>query len=247
MTAIIGFTVGIIAFLVVPETFPQRILHDKAKKIRYATKNWAIHSMQDENKITIKAIVEKYLLFPLAMLIREPILLLITIYISLVYGILYLFFESFPVAFTENRGWQPGVGSLPFISLLIGTVFGAIIVCLFTKYRYKPRLEAGKITPEERLVPMFVGGLLLPIGLFWFAWTSSPHISPWPQIISIAPVGAGILIVFGQGLNYLIDCYIIYAASALAANSLCRSWFGAGFPMFATVSSPFLRGVWQTI
>jgi hypothetical protein len=32
--------------------------------------------------------------------------------------------------------------------------------------------------------------------------------------------------------NYLIDAYLIYAASVLAANSVIRSLLGAAFPMF---------------
>jgi hypothetical protein len=35
-------------------------------------------------------------------------------------------------------------------------------------------------------------------------------------------------------MNYLIDAYTIYAASVLAANSIIRSCFGAGFPLFTT-------------
>lgn len=33
---------------------------------------------------------------------------------------------------------------------------------------------------------------------------------------------------------YLVDSYLIYAASVLAANSVLRSLFGAAFPLFTT-------------
>jgi hypothetical protein len=36
--------------------------------------------------------------------------------------------------------------------------------------------------------------------------------------------------------NYLVDAYLIYAASVLAANSVVRSLFGAAFPLF----TPFM-------
>lgn len=39
-------------------------------------------------------------------------------------------------------------------------------------------------------------------------------------------------------MNYLIDSYVIYAASALAANSVLRSLFGAAFPLFTTCKLP---------
>ena len=103
ITAILAFAVGAIAVFVVPETFAPRILHNKAQKIRYETKNWAIHSSQDEQKITMQTIVEKYLFRPFKMMLLEPILVLITICLSLLYGILYIFLESFPIAFQITR------------------------------------------------------------------------------------------------------------------------------------------------
>lgn len=35
-------------------------------------------------------------------------------------------------------------------------------------------------------------------------------------------------------MNYLIDSYVIYAASVLAASAVIRSLFGAAFPLFTT-------------
>lgn len=40
--------------------------------------------------------------------------------------------------------------------------------------------------------------------------------------------------IFLQALNYLIDAYLMVAASAISANTFLRSFFGAGFPLFAT-------------
>ena len=174
LTAILAFALGITSFFIVPETFAQRLLHDKAQRIRFETKNWAVHSKQDEQRLTVGNIAEKYLLRPATMLVLEPILVLITVYMSLIYGILYLFFEAFPIAFQEERGWSPGVGSLPFLALLLGVLLGAGIISYFTKYRFARRLrEEGKVVPEERLVPMFVGGVLVSEDFPFFACVST--------------------------------------------------------------------------
>ena len=93
---------------------------------------------------------------------------------SLVYGIIYLEFEAYPIAFVEVRGWNLGVGALPFIALIVGVFFGAAMIMYSTLTTYKRSfLKYGKPVPEDRLPPMIVGAMLLPIGLFWFAWTSS--------------------------------------------------------------------------
>jgi DHA1 family multidrug resistance protein-like MFS transporter len=81
---------------------------------------------------------------------------------------------------------------------------------------------------------MIIGGFLFPAGMFWFAWTSSPNITWVPQVVSGVFIGAGVLMIFLQGLNYIIDVYTMYANSAIAGNTFLRSGFGAGFPLFAT-------------
>jgi MFS transporter, DHA1 family, multidrug resistance protein len=118
---------------------------------------------------------------------------------------IYLFFEAFPIVFIEERGWNMGVGSLPFLALTIGVLIGVAVVGVFTKTRFaKVMAKTGKVVPEERLVPMILGSIILPGALFWFGWTD--HVSnPWAQIVSLVPVGAGLMLIFLQGLAYV--CY----------------------------------------
>lgn len=77
---IMGALFGIIALLVVPETFAPVILQRRAKKIRYETRNWAIHSKKDEEQVNLKEIVVKYIARPFHMLLTEPILTAVTLY-----------------------------------------------------------------------------------------------------------------------------------------------------------------------
>ena len=39
--------------------------------------------------------------------------------------------------------------------------------------------------------------------------------------------------IFLQSINYIVDAYLMFAASALAGNTFLRSLAGAGFPLFA--------------
>ncbi|KAF2144207.1 uncharacterized protein K452DRAFT_223480 [Aplosporella prunicola CBS 121167] len=247
ITAILGFGIGAIGFLFIPETFAPVLLQRRARKLRFETGNWALHSKKDETPVDMRSIVRKYLLRPFIMIFLEPILLLITLYMSVVYGVLYLFFEAYPIAFQEQRGWNEGVGALPFISITIGVVIGALIITYTSKTRFKRKMEKhGKVIPEERLIPMIIGGFLFPAGMFWFAWTSSPHITWVPQVIAGIPIGAGIMMIFLQGLNYIIDVYLMNANSAIAANTFLRSWAGAGFPLFAVAMYHTLGVAWAT-
>jgi hypothetical protein len=108
----------------------------RAKRLRYETKNWALHAKADENQITLYTIRHIYLMRPWVMIVQEPILACLTAYMSYLYGTLYLLFEAvsrfrahtlllpkliggqYPISFREERGWSLGVSSLPYISFM---------------------------------------------------------------------------------------------------------------------------------
>lgn len=122
-----------------------------------------------------------------------------------------------------------------YIGLIIGVLLGCGIVIFFEpRYNRKLKENHGIPVPEQRLIPMMVGAVLFPIGLFWFAWTGNYSSINWaaPAASGIL-TGAGIMTIFLQALNYLIDAYLMVAASSIAANTFLRSLFGAGFPLFA--------------
>jgi hypothetical protein len=54
-----------------------------------------------------------------------------------------------------------------------------------------------------------------------------------------------VIFVYSGSFTFLVDCYPLYAASALAANSFARSSFAAAFPLFgvqmyeSTLHCPF--------
>jgi DHA1 family multidrug resistance protein-like MFS transporter len=168
--------------------------------------------------------------------------------LAFVYGILYLIFFAYPYSFQLVRGWETGTSSLPFIAVFIGIFLSSVLMAVDSKTRFQKLLvkSGGAPIPEARLPPMIIGSILLPIGLFWFAWTSNKNISWVPQVISGIFIGAGILAVFLPGLIYMVDCYLLNANSALSANTFARSLFAAAFPLFATYMYENLGVAWAT-
>lgn len=59
-------------------------------------------------------------------------------------------------------------------------------------------------------------------------------------------MGAGILLILVNGLNYLVDVYKHNSNSAIAANTFIRCSFGAAFPMFAGVFYERVGTEWAT-
>ena len=174
-------------------------------------------------------------------------LIILTIYMSLVYGILYLTFEAYPISFELDRGWSPGLASLPFISLFIGVVIACISIGVFSKTWYAKRLIRTKtLNPEDRLPTMIAGSIILPIGLLWFAWTSHASTIWVPQVIAGIFIGLGIILIFMSGVVYMVDVYLLNANSAIAINTFLRSLVAAGFPLFATYMYEGLGVDWAT-
>ena len=112
----------------------------------------------------------------------------------------------------------------------------AVIYSIWDNKRYARLSDEHKgfAPPEARLPPTMIGGVAVPIGLFWFAWTNSPSIHWIVSILAGVPFGFGMVLIFLGMMNYLIDAYTIFAASVLAANAVLRSLFGAAFPLFTT-------------
>ncbi|KAK5999316.1 hypothetical protein QM012_005591 [Aureobasidium pullulans] len=247
LTLIIVASFGSIAVVVVPETSPAILLSRKATFLRRNLKDASYHAAHDSRNLDLHDILLRYILRPLRMLFTEPILAFMTLFMSFVYGVFYLFFFSYPIAFSGQRGWSSGIASLPFLGIIVGIVLGCGYIVWFTRTKYAVKMASnGQVVPEERLPPMFVGSVLFPLGLFWFAWTSSSTIIWVPQVLAGIPIGAGVLIIFIQGFNYIIDVYLAYANSALAANALVRSLLGAAFPLFASAMYDALGVAWAT-
>ncbi|EEQ30030.1 MFS siderochrome iron transporter 1 [Microsporum canis] len=234
LLAIFSGTVWIIGSIFLPETYPPVLLRKRAQRLSKLTgKVYASRMDIEQGKLSIGQAFQTALMRPWILLFCEPIVFLLSIYMAIVYGTLYMLFSAFPVVYQQYRGWTPGIGGLAFLGVL-GGILIAMVVNLLDSRRYAKVSQEykGFAPPEERLPVAIIGGIAIPIGLFWFAWTNGPQIHWIVSIIASAPFGFGMVLVFLSLMNYLIDAYTIYAASVLAANSVLRSLFGAAFPLF---------------
>lgn len=225
-------SVWIVGIFLVPETYGPVLLQKMAKHLSEKSGKTYISILEINNGGKgFSEVFGKALRRPWALLFREPIVLIASVYLSILYGTLYMFLGAFPIVYQQDRGWNEGIGGLAFLGLVVGMLLG-LIYCIFDNRRYR---NLGKAPPPEaRMPPGIIGAIALPIGMFAFAWTSFPAIHWSASIILAAPFGFGTVLVFLSCLNYLLDAYTIYAASVLAAGSITRAFFGAAFPLFTS-------------
>lgn len=91
----------------------------------------------------------------------------------------------------------------------------------------------GDMKPEQRLPPMIIGGLVIPIALLWYGWTVQAHVQWIAPIIATAMLGFGVAATVLPAFSYLVDAFGVHSASAIAANISLRCVAGAAFPLAA--------------
>ncbi|GMM36154.1 hypothetical protein DASC09_034790 [Saccharomycopsis crataegensis] len=227
---ILSAVVYVFVIFAVPETHHQTILKKRKEKLIKLTGDDRYLILKDLKPRTVKEVAIETVSRPL-ILLTEPIVLLITIYMSVIYGLLYMYFFAFPVVFGEGKGWNDGMVGLMFIPIAIGIVIASAaspyVNKMYNKYT-AVYIARGEIPPPElRLIPMMISCWLIPIGLFIFAWTSYTRLDWVGPAFGAIPCGCGFLLLYNSANNYMVDSYQHFAASALAAKTLVRSIHGA--------------------
>ena len=213
-TAYIPSFMGYFAFainlLFLKESYAPVVLIDKAVELRRRTKNWGIHAKQEEIEVDFRQLLIYNFSRPVRMHISEPVILAVTVYLSFIYGLLYCFLAAFPLVFQEVYHFNAGESGLTLFGIVVGLLMGGTFI-IWTASGYNKKLDAhgGVPVPEWRLPPVILGGALFAIGLFWFGWTGFTKRIHWlsPTFAGV-PVGFGLLVIFVQLFNYLIDTYL---------------------------------------
>jgi hypothetical protein len=201
----------------------------------------------------------KFLLFvtvlrPLRMLATEPIVAYFSMYTAFNFAVLFSFFTAFPIVFEGVYKFNIGEGGLTFLGIGLGCCMATGIFILMDRLTYRKKTLAARakgdfahLPPEQRLHSAMLGSFLLPIGLFWFAWTAREDVHWIVPILATVPFAIGNTLVFCSCVLYLIDTYgSLAGASAAAANGMLRYVLGAVFPLFTIQMYGRLGIAWAT-
>ncbi|GAM85035.1 hypothetical protein ANO11243_030380 [Dothideomycetidae sp. 11243] len=173
-----------------------------------------------------------HLLRPLHMLVTEPIVSFLCLYMSFQFGLLYAFVVSSPKIYSEVYNFSPTSQALTFIGLIIGVLLASLFLILLELFYYRSHaLQTPQ--PESRLHGAMVGSVCLPLGLLLFATLVRPNV-PFiiPIIAQTLTMFASLSIYIPSG-SYLLASYgATWGASASGANSFLRYALAASFPLF---------------
>jgi len=226
----------VLLLLFVPETYKPVLLKRKAQRLRKETGEERYFAPMEKSDKSIIRTIAFSCYKPFEILIYEPMALLLNTWTSLLLGILYLFFNAFPIVFRDGHGFSLQETGLTFIGMGIGIVFGTSTQFYIWGPLDQRQWEhyGGPPPPETRLYIGMAGAITVPIGLFWFAFTTYPSVHWIVPILGSIPFGCGTIWVFTSVFTFLVTTYRPVAASAMASNSFMRSAFAAVFPLFST-------------
>ena len=118
LSAITGGVCEVCYLVFFRETYRPKILQEKARQLRQRTGNNKFHSRYDNDpSIATSSIFRRALVRPSKMLIQSPIVLLFAIYVSVVYGILYILLTTITEVFESTYGFSQGAAGLSYLGL----------------------------------------------------------------------------------------------------------------------------------
>ncbi|KAK1810314.1 hypothetical protein LTR12_015335 [Friedmanniomyces endolithicus] len=201
-------------FLFMPETYGPIVLKREAQRLRKKTGDLNILAPIELEAFDLRNL--------LVVVLTRPI----------------LFFQAYPSIFGGIYGFSAGEEGLAFLPIGVGAVIASLVYMAWDSYYERSSAKSpqpGWTKKEEyiRLPLACFGGPLFVISLFWLGWTARPDIHWIVPTLSALPFGIGFLLIFMGELNYIVDAYEVFAASAMGAASCSRSLFGVILPFAA--------------
>jgi hypothetical protein len=249
LLAILGGAFELAALVFMRETHPKIILERKAAGLRASTGNPDLRSRL-AHPLPPRQVLAQVLVRPAMLLLRSPILLIISLYVAMVFGVMYLLFTTFTDVFEGQYGFSTSISGLVYLGLGVALVTSMFLFNILNGRVQAARMKADGVQrprPEYRLLLMIAFSPCVGVGLFIYGWTAYYKVHWIVPIIGTAVIGFGAFFVIVSSIPplypgrhkdkealahhhsqmpaqlYLVDVFgSEAAASALGANNLLR-------------------------
>lgn len=184
-----------VAFFGMRETYAPVLLERKAARLRKHTGNGALQSSLGGG-VNHKRTFQNAIIRPLKLLAVVPIITLMSIYVAIEYGIMYLLMSTFSIVYEGQYGFDAGTSGLSYLPLGIGMLIGVVTFGRVSdKLVLQNKSKGGEHRPEIRLAPLFSipCGLAIVAGLFIYGWTTDKKTHWIASMIGVALFGAGLM------------------------------------------------------
>lgn len=176
------------------ETYPPILLARKAARARDKTLNNVQGEIKPDRCPAPKGLVLAACVRPMKMLFFSPIVLILSIYVGLIFGILYLLFATFSTVFEGQYHFTTGTSGLAYLGLGLGELVGLVVFGVLSDKVLQARMardNQAKPKPEYRLVLMMWFAPVIPLGLFIYGWTAYYKVHWFVPMLGTFIVGFG--------------------------------------------------------
>lgn len=156
------------------ETYADLILCWKASILRKETGDMRYRAPIEVDQESLAVRLKRSVSRPFQMFYHELIIVVVSLYLTIIYIILFTFLEGYVYIFGETYGLSRGLTSVCWSGMIVGN----LLIALLVPYVYKKTVKSckennGFIAPEMRLWYTMLGGApSVPVSLFWMGWTS---------------------------------------------------------------------------
>ncbi|KAJ5585093.1 uncharacterized protein N7459_004893 [Penicillium hispanicum] len=221
---------GILLTLVVfflPETYSPVLLRWKANQIRRLTGDKRYRAPSEFHRASLSRRLTHALYRPFILFFAEPIIMIFSGYLSIIFIILYTLSAGYESIFSKKYKLNEGQTGAAFLGLVIGVLLSTPLVPLAMRLVRRDIYHArgrGQLRPdpEVNLYLALFGAPLLPISLFWMGWTSRPSIPMWCPLGASVVFAMSVLSIFVSSYQYVASAFESHPASALASLQLFR-------------------------
>ncbi|PTD06814.1 putative efflux pump kojT [Fusarium culmorum] len=230
----------VLVLLLMPETYGPLLLQWKAAHYRRITGDDRFKCEHEIADASLFGRLKVSMTRPFLML-TEPIIIAMTLYLSVLYIVLFTFLVGWPYIFEQTYGISQGLSNIIFVAMFLGTQINFLIVPVVYRKTLRAAQKGDHFKPELRLWYGMLGASpAIPISLFWLGWTNYANISIWSAIFAVVFFGYGVTGIFICTYMYIIDSYEIYSASALTFVALTRYIVAGGMTV---VGIPFYENM----
>lgn len=140
---------------------------------------------QDPSALRSRIILKQGIIRPLKLLFLSPIVFLLSIYMSFVFGLLFLLFTTITQVYIETYGWSPELCGLAYLGVGLGFLMGIIIVARTSDATIirLTKKNNNVYEPEMRLPACVFFGLMIPIAFFWYV-----YVFPFFHLLTCKPL-----------------------------------------------------------
>ncbi|CAB5381456.1 unnamed protein product [Rhizophagus irregularis] len=175
-------------------------------------------------------------------LLKYPNMLLVIVYISITYAIIYIQNTLAELSFTDIYHVSASTVGLIFLAQGTGYMIGSVIGGKWSDYvlmKAKKR-NNGVGYPEMRLHSVWIGCFFISVSYICYGWFLEARLHIALPIIAMFIGAFSFVAVLNSVSTYLVDAFPGRSASAVAINNLTRSSAAA---LFTFISVPFEEAV----